>query len=199
MDRFWIVTVSIEKKKVDEHIQKGIEFHELGQLEKATHYFRLAAREGCPIGMFLYGISLRHGWGCKINTSLAFQYLETSAKYAVNRLSTENEYSLTSKGELIMAIYELGVSFQQGWGVSKDKETAFYYFNLAASLGDVDAMNDIAFCYSHGHGIKKNTYKAAQYYRMASRHGQEQIANSWIWKNKYNVVDEPGWDTKYYP
>jgi TPR repeat protein len=95
-----------------------------------------------------------------------------------------------------MAIYELGVSFQQGWGVNKNKETAFYYFEIAANLGDLDAMNDIAFCYTHGHGVKKNIFKAAQYYRMASRQGQGQVGNSWIWKDKYNIVEEPDWEKK---
>jgi TPR repeat protein len=137
--------------------------------------------------MFLYGISLRHGWGCRSNTYLAFQYLQTAAEHAIKDVLHD---SLASKGELIMAIYELGVSFQQGWGVAKNKETAFYYFEIAAKLGDLDAMNELAFCYVHGHGVKKDIYKAAKYYRIAARQGQEQIGNSWIWKQKYDIVDE---------
>jgi TPR repeat protein len=39
-----------------------------------------------------------------------------------------------AKGELVMAIYELGVSFRHGWGVYKDKKTACYYFKIAAEL-----------------------------------------------------------------
>ncbi|KAL9539068.1 hypothetical protein MBANPS3_010484 [Mucor bainieri] len=189
-----IARSAIKDQQIDQHVQSGIQHHELGQLEKATHCFRLASKEGCPIGMFLYGISLRHGWGCRLNTSLAFQYLQTAAEHAVDDLLHGDEYALASKGELIMAIYELGVSFQQGWGVTKSKETAFYYFEIAANLGDCDAMNDLAFCYHHGHGVKKNIYKAAQYYRMAARQGQGQIGNSWIWKEKYNVVDDPDWN-----
>lgn len=143
--------------------------------------------------MFLYGISLRHGWGCKQNTPLAFQYLQTAAEHAVDDLLKQGNKqilaSTATKGELVMAIYELGVSFQQGWGVQKSKETAFYYFEIAANLGDSDAMNDVAFCYTHGHGVKKDIYKAAKYYRMAERQGQGQVGNSWIWKEKYNVVE----------
>lgn len=44
------------------HVQEGIKFHELGKLEQATEQFRLASNLDLPIGMFLYGISLRHGW-----------------------------------------------------------------------------------------------------------------------------------------
>lgn len=181
-------------QQIDQYLQLGIKHHELGQLEKATHYFRLASKEGCPIGMFLYGISLRHGWGCKINTTLAFQYLQTAAEYAVNELLVQN--NIASKGELVISIYEMAVCFQQGWGVAKNKETAFYYFEIAANLGDLDAMNDVAFCYTHGHGVKKNLYKAAEYYRVSSRRGQGQVGNSWIWKEKYNVVDQPDWENK---
>ena len=43
-------------------LQSGIKFHEDGELEKATNCFKEAAALGNPNGMFLFGISLRHGW-----------------------------------------------------------------------------------------------------------------------------------------
>jgi hypothetical protein len=48
--------------EAEAHVQKGIRYHEGGQLEKATQHFRAAADRDSPMGMFLYGISLRHGW-----------------------------------------------------------------------------------------------------------------------------------------
>ncbi|KAI8370333.1 uncharacterized protein BYT42DRAFT_83997 [Radiomyces spectabilis] len=171
--------------QVDQHVQKGIEYHESGELEKATHHFRLAAKQGSPIGMFLYGISLRHGWGCRLNGALAFQYLQKAAEHAVEDL-LHSDYALASKGELIMAIYELGVSFQQGWGVAKNKETAFYYFKIAAELGDADAQNDTAHCFYHAQGTKKDMFQAAKYYRLAAAQGRGLLGNSWIFKSKYD-------------
>lgn len=59
--------------------------------------------------------------GCRRNEHLAFQYLQKAAEHAVldlNSLSSTVNTSV-SKGELIMAIYELGVSFRHGWGVSE--------------------------------------------------------------------------------
>ncbi|ORZ00175.1 hypothetical protein BCR43DRAFT_468194 [Syncephalastrum racemosum] len=187
-----------QQAAIDQHVQKGIEFHELGQLEKATHHFRLAAKDESPVGMFLYGISLRHGWGCKLNTALAFQYLQKAAEHAIDGLQQKDDHSVekmkdeydallaSRKGELIMAIYELGVSFQQGWGVSRSRETAFYYFQIAAQLGDPDAQNEVAQCYYTGQGVKKDVRLAAQYYRKAAAQGRGIMGNSWIFKSKYD-------------
>lgn len=46
----------------DSYLQLGMNYHEKGELEKATHYWRLAAETGSPLGLFFYGIALRHGW-----------------------------------------------------------------------------------------------------------------------------------------
>lgn len=48
--------------EVEALVHEGIIFHEKGQLEKATSLFRIAAEKENPLGMFLYGVSLRHGW-----------------------------------------------------------------------------------------------------------------------------------------
>ncbi|KAG0166598.1 hypothetical protein DFQ28_006969 [Apophysomyces sp. BC1034] len=169
-------------------VHKGIKFHETGQLEKATELFRQAAIQDFPMAMFLYGVSLRHGWGCKRNEHLAFQYLQKAAEHAVMDLNNFSNAVNTSasKGELIMAIYELGVSFRHGWGCKKNKETAVYFFKIAADLGDADAQNDLGHCYYHGHGVKKDLYMAAKYYRMADKQGHSIMGNSWIHKSKYD-------------
>lgn len=80
------------------------------------------------------------------------------------------------------------------WQVPKNLTTASYYFHIAANLGDPDAQNDLAFCYAHGHGVKKDPYKAAMYYRKAERQGHGIVGNSWIWKDKYSIVDDDNWD-----
>jgi hypothetical protein len=70
-----------------------------------------------------------------VNTQLAFQYLQKAAEHAVDDLNNMSSVNMSaSKGELVMAIYELGVSFRHGWGVHKDKKTACYYFKIAAEL-----------------------------------------------------------------
>lgn len=43
-------------------LHQGIKHHEAGRLEEATKLFKQASQLDLPIAMFLYGISLRHGW-----------------------------------------------------------------------------------------------------------------------------------------
>lgn len=47
---------------LDECIQRGIQYHENGDVDQATAEFKHAAEEGSPMGMFFYGLALRHGW-----------------------------------------------------------------------------------------------------------------------------------------
>ncbi|ORX53146.1 hypothetical protein DM01DRAFT_1322887 [Hesseltinella vesiculosa] len=185
------VLLGKDKKPLSEDemlLLEGIRFHESGKLEEATHRFRKAAQLNSPMAMFFYGVSLRHGWGCQRNEQVAFQYIQKAAEHAVEDLS---QFSTTvsmsaAKGELIMAIYEMGVSFRHGWGCRKNKETAVYFFKIAADLGDPDAQNDLGHCYYNGHGIKKDMYMAAKYYRKADKQGHGIMGNSWIWKPKYD-------------
>lgn len=54
----------------------------------------------------------------------------------LKRMATIDRKSamLGARKELVMALYELGMSFLKGWGVAKDKVVAFHYFKLAADL-----------------------------------------------------------------
>lgn len=102
----------------ENYLQLGMKYHEKGELEKATHYWRLSAESGSPLGLFFYGIALRHGWGCRRNPADAVRYLQSAAESAVHDLQTGIAQSATvAKSELVLAIYELGVCFRHGWGV----------------------------------------------------------------------------------
>lgn len=117
-----------------DYLQLGMKYHEKGELEKATHYWRLSAEAGSPLGLFFYGIALRHGWGCKRNPTKAVRYLQSAAECAVYDLQTGIAQSASvAKSELVLAIYELGVCFRHGWGVSHqeiwtDQWTFFFFF-----------------------------------------------------------------------
>ena len=105
-------------------------------------------------------ILFRHGWGCTPDPAKAVKYLSAAAS---NCASIEEEALRAgmkkggaAKGELVLAIFELGNCFRNGWGVEKDPVAARQFYETAANLGDTDAMNEIAWCYLEGFGGKKD-------------------------------------------
>ena len=84
-----------------------------------------------------------------------------------------------AKGELVLAIFELGNCFRNGWGIDKDAVAARSYYETAANCGDMDAMIEVARCYEEGFGTKKDKFKAATYYRKAEDNGNKIVGNSW--------------------
>ncbi|KAK4154656.1 hypothetical protein C8A00DRAFT_42596 [Chaetomidium leptoderma] len=186
---------AVSSKKIDDDIQEAIRLHEAGELVESTALFgRLADPKGAnnPLSQVLYGLALRHGWGCTPNTAKAVTYLSAAASNAADiehlALQAGLKKGGAAKGELVLAIFELANCFRQGWGIPKDPIAAKQYYETAANLGDTDAMNEVAWCYFEGFGTKKDKFAAAKYYRLAEKNGNKIIGNSWIWKDKY----EPG-------
>jgi TPR repeat protein len=185
-------------KEIDNQLQEAIDLHEAGHLEDAAVRFKkLADPHGAnhPLAQVLYGLALRHGWGCPRDEESGFTFLRKAASNSalLEKLSADGDEKLSArnkkglaKGELVLAIYELGNCFRYGWGCDKDQYAAKTYYETAAKLGDVDAMVEIAWCHLEGFGTKKDKHKAARYYRMAEDKGRYEVGNSWIWKDKYN-------------
>ncbi|KAF3909027.1 hypothetical protein ABW21_db0200440 [Orbilia brochopaga] len=197
---------AVNDQGTDKNIQEAIRLHEAGgalhkypiecipeHLENSTKLFKYLADPSGPnnpLSQVLYGLALRHGWGCQPDSAAAIYYLQAAA---ANSASIEQEALRAgmkkggaAKGELVLAIFELGNCFRHGWGTEKDPVAAFNYYLTAANLGDTDAMNETAWCYLNGYGLKKkDKYLAAKYYRLAEEHGNKTVGNSWIYKDKY--------------
>ena len=143
---------------------------------------RLAAAEN-PLSQVLYGLALRHGWGVEPDPAAALKFLQAAAR---NSAAVEEEALKAglskggdAKGELVLAIYELGNSYRHGWGVGKDPVAAREFYETAANLGDTDAMNEAAWCYLEGFGCRKDKRKAAGLLRRAEKAGNKGVGNSW--------------------
>ncbi|EED13394.1 conserved hypothetical protein [Talaromyces stipitatus ATCC 10500] len=183
----------VSEPQADISIQEAIRLHESGELEKSTELFGILADlngSNNAIAQVLYGLALRHGWGCTPDLPKAVIYLSAAASNSANIETQALEAGLkkggAAKGELVLAIYELANCFRNGWGIEKDPVAARLYYETAANLGDTDAMNECAWCYFEGFGGKKDKYMAAKYYRLAEQNGNKILGNSWIWKDKYN-------------
>ncbi|KAI8905850.1 hypothetical protein EDD86DRAFT_61836 [Gorgonomyces haynaldii] len=171
----------------------GIFYHENDNLPVALYYFSVSAARAHPIGMVLYAISLRHGWGIDKTPDLereAVRLLVLATTLATEQDLGDYTRSLdrTNKHatQLVLAMHELGISFKQGWGVPKDKMRAAYYLNMAASLGDPDSQVELGHCYLRGDGVKVNKKMAAFWFRKAEKQGARMVQMQWIWKEKYD-------------
>ncbi|OTA97315.1 hypothetical protein M434DRAFT_65915 [Hypoxylon sp. CO27-5] len=186
----------VSSKEIDDMIQEAIRLHEEGELDQSTRLFgRLADPQGAnnPLSQVLYGLALRHGWGCEPDPERAVTYLSAAASNAAAVESMALQAGLkkggAAKGELVLAIFELANCFRHGWGIPRDPVAAKQYYETAANLGDTDAMNEVAWCYLEGFGCKKDKYAAARYYRLAEENGNKTLGNTWIWKDKYNPTN----------
>jgi TPR repeat protein len=67
-----------------EYLHMGIQHHEASRLEESAVCFSRSAEEqgGCGLGMLMWGLSLRHGWGCPQDEKAAFQWLKKAADLA---------------------------------------------------------------------------------------------------------------------
>ncbi|KAH9826228.1 hypothetical protein Tdes44962_MAKER03612 [Teratosphaeria destructans] len=188
----------------DQHLEIGIQAHTSGSLQKSTYHLRLAANGGQPTGMLLYALACRHGWGMRPNQEEGVKWLKKAidgsslemvdveaAVSAVNRHVkadpvAEAQERRKRKAQFALAIYELGISYMNGWGCSKDRALALRCYEVAGNWGDTDALAEAGFCYTQGLGCKKDMKKAAQLYRKAAEMGMSMAGNSWIYKSKYD-------------
>jgi hypothetical protein len=112
----------------DQLLQEGIRHHEANRLRESAIAFERSARTpgGSGVGMLMWGLTLRHGWGCPKDETLGFSWLRRAAEAAVGDLERARAgLDLSAvRGELVLAIYEVGQCFFQGWGVKKDQKMA---------------------------------------------------------------------------
>ncbi|KAG9759786.1 HCP-like protein, partial [Aureobasidium melanogenum] len=183
----------------EQHLEKGIECHSSGSLSKSTYHLRLAARAGLPTAMLLYALACRHGWGMRPNQAEGVSWLRRAVDSAgvefIEDSSNDNSGAVSKeqkarKAQFALAIYELGMSYMNGWGIPKDKPLAVRCFEIAGSWGDTDALAEAGFCYTQGVGCRKDMKKAAEFYRQAADKGMSMAGNSWIYKPKY-MPDPP--------
>ena len=182
----------------EEHLEIGIQAHSSGSLTKSTYHLRLAAREGLPTAMLLYALACRHGWGMRPNQEDGVAWLRKAIESSGLEVA-DVEQTITNaarrdgkadpvveaaerrkrKAQFGLAVYELGISYMNGWGCQKDKPLALQCYEVAGGWGDCDALAEAGYCYTQGIGCKKDMKKAATLYRKAADLGMSMAGNSW--------------------
>lgn len=69
------------------------------------------------------------------------------------------------------AMFNLGVSYEEGDGVAADAAEACKWYILAADAGHAEAMFNLANCYRMGRGVPADREKAFEYFRRAADGG----------------------------
>ncbi len=92
----------------DRLLQEGIQHHEANRLKEAAAAFEKCAKVpgGSGIGMLMWGLTLRHGWGCPKDEVLGFSWLRRAAEAAVGDLEHARTGIDTSvvRDELVLAM-----------------------------------------------------------------------------------------------
>ena len=69
----------------DDFLALGIEHHEANRLTESAQCFEKSAtlNGGHAVGMLMWGLTLRHGWGVPRDEPRAFKWLKRAAEHAV--------------------------------------------------------------------------------------------------------------------
>lgn len=77
----------------------------------------------------------------------------------------------------VLAQTNLGILYENGWGVEKDYQQAYLWYKKAAAKGEMNAQHNLASLYQQGHGVEKDLNKAASWYEKAAEqdNGESQL------------------------
>ena len=56
----------------------------------------------------------------------------------------------------VVAMYNLGICYRQGYGCTPDLSKSFYWFRKAAEQGYAFAQYNLGVCYENGEGVAKD-------------------------------------------
>src|SRR5438876_216871 len=91
---------------------------------------------------------------------------------AHNKSRHFKELEKAAENDNMNAMYHLALYYQNGKGIEKNLEKAFYWFQKAAENSE-DAMIHLATCYENGEGTAKNLEKAFYWYQKAAENGND--------------------------
>ena len=87
------------------------------------------------------------------------------------------------------AMTNLGVLYQNGWGVAQDYAQARQWFEKSAAAGGPAAMTNLGALYGNGWGVPKDLAQARQWYEKAAAVGESGAMNNlgWLYQNGSGV------------
>ena len=163
-------------------------------LKQAYHFYKKAALQDHPMGLYKYGEALFEGYlkekgkGRKEALSLLEKSASLHCVQAMYKLGNIYEMGLggkvsnlhiaarcyyeAAKANFAPAQYKFGQFFSEGKGVrAKDDAAAFYWYELSARQEYPPAMRSAGIALIEGKGIAMNRRKGFQLLHMAAKRG----------------------------
>ncbi|ROO27984.1 hypothetical protein SAOR_06650 [Salinisphaera orenii MK-B5] len=76
------------------------------------------------------------------------------------------------------AQYNMGVLYDEGYGVERNYETALEWYRRAAEQEYAKAEHNLGIMYQEGHGTEADPERAAEWFRRAAEHGEPAAQNN---------------------
>jgi TPR repeat protein len=90
-----------------------------------------------------------------------------------SKKSVKELFSLAEQSDA-EAQYNLGVRYENGRGVRKNQQKAFWWWRVAAEHGHPQAQYNLGSMYDNGHGVPQSSQLAVRWYRRSAAQGNAQ-------------------------
>ena len=127
----------------------------------AAEYFYTAARRGNYEGAVAYGVLQQRGAGMDADPVAAYSLFEQVAR----------------RGQSSSAYYQMGLARLNGVGCAQSEQLGKNYFDTAAVMGSLQAMNALATCYLDGYGCQPDTAEAVRWLERSVEGGSYEACN----------------------
>lgn len=162
--------------------------------KKAMDWFVIAAKNGSKYAYFQLGLMNERGLGVPRNHTEALKLFriyspiawEVEPKRHIDSRSKLLQQNTSEKAE---ALFEQGLKYANGIGVTEDARTAIKYLASAAQLGHPDASYNIGIMYLNGYGVPMDSQKADLWFQLAGRQGFNSNEIHYI-LNRWSIGDQ---------
>lgn len=177
--------------------------------EESNKWYKKAALQGEPDGLYGWGLSFERGFGVEQNDDTAYYWYEKAAA----RNNSNAEYKLgffnyhgrgsravdfeqanywfdrAAENGNVQAEFYLGLQYGKGLGVIKDERKSFSYYEKSANSGWAGSQSQLGFYYLSGIATNRNEKKALHWFRKAANQGHAtgQYNLGYMFENGYGA------------
>lgn len=174
------------------HVVEQLLMQKDSQAQKdAIPLLRKAANDGDPWAQYSLGLAYQEGIGVRKNIGHAQKWYQLSANQGYDSallnlgklIANRGNHSYEKYAQALKlfrraarrgnrnAMYNMGLYYEYGRGVTKNLRRSFHWYIKAAQLGDSDAQCHVGYCYHEGEGVRRNEQEALRWYRQSAKDG----------------------------